>query len=336
MRRRKQKKDFHEFLEKLHNPPNWVAIITIAGALVVCPLLIAAMVVNHWRNMYLAIGILLCVVLAAYTVVVIVSSVRKVRMKVLDVADRYEFTRNLHNNYQFRTLFFGACSFLANVAYTAFLILTAFRYRSVWYGAIGVYYILLSFARGGVLAQNRKDEKRYQYDFHKLQGAKVGTYRYCAIMILTLAFTLTLSVVELVFGGSGFRHAMWLSFAFSGVAIYKVTMGIFHFVRSTKMDDLVVRSVRYINLAVTLMSLLCAQTSILAASPVAAKTVAIWNGITGAIVCVVTVAIGVYMLKFAAKTKRELLAREIEMAKSWGGQLRGYNRDGYQEEYKGE
>ncbi len=333
MRRRKRRKDFHELLEKLHNPPNWVAVITIASALVVCPLLVAAMVVNHWRNTYVAIGVLLCVSVAAYTAVVIVSTVRKVRTKVLDVADRYEFTRHLRNDYQFRTLFFGACAFLCNVAYTAFLILTAFRYRSVWYGAIGVYYILLSFARGGVLAQSRKDERRYQYDFVKLQGAKIGTYRYCAIMVLTLAFTLTLSVAELVFGGSGFRHATWLSFVFTGMAIYKVTMAIFHLIRSTKMDDLVVRSVRYINFAVTLMSLLCAQTSILAAAPVAARTVAIWNGITGAIVCVATVAIGVRMLIFASRARKKLLSQEFEYAQKWGGEGLGYNRDGYRDEY---
>ncbi len=333
MRRRKPKRDLQGFLAKLHNPPNWVAVITVAGALVVCPLLIAAIVVNHWRNMYVVIALLLCVILAGYTLFVVVNAVRKVRGKLQNVADRYEFTRNLRNNYYFRTLFFGACAFLCNVGYTVFLIVTAFRYRSVWYGAIGVYYILLSVARGGVLAQNRKDEKRYQYNALKLQTAKVGTYRYCAMMVLALAFSLTISVVELVFGGSGFRHAVWLIFVFGGVAIWKVAMGVFHFVRSTKMDDLVIRSVRYINLAVTLMSVLCLQTAILAAAPIDGVAVAIWNGVTGALVCAITFALGIYMLVFAAKSKEKLLSQEIEYAQKWGGEVVGYNRDGYHDEY---
>ncbi len=321
-------------MQQLHNPPNWVAVITIAGALVVCPLLIAAIVVNHWQNMYLFIAIFLCVTLAAYTAVVVVNSVRKVRSKVLNVADKYEFTRNLRNDYQFRTHFFGICSFLCNVGYTAFLVLTAFRYRSVWYGAIGVYYILLSISRGGVLFQSRKDERRYHYDFLKLQDAKLGTYRYCGMMMLALAFSLSLSVIELVFGGSGFRHSVWLIFVFGSVALYKTGTAIFHFVRATKMDDLVVRSVRYINLAVTLMSLLCVQTSILAAAPTNGTLVAALNGVTGAIVCAVTFALGVYMLLFSAKTKRILLEQKLEAEGQWGanGSL-GYNRDGYQDEY---
>ncbi len=333
-RRRREPKEQRSFWKQLHNPPNWVAVITIAGALVVCPLLIAAIVVNHWRNMYLLIAILLCAVLAAYTVVVIVNSVRKMRRKVLNVAERYEFTRNLRNDYQFRTLFFGICSFLCNVGYTAFLILTAFRYRSVWYGSIGMYYILLSISRGGVLFQNRKDERRHRYDFLKLQEAKLGTYRYCGMMMLALTFSLSLSVLELVFGGSGFRHAVWLIFVFAPVAIYKAAMAIFHFVRATKMDDLVVRSVRYINLAVTLMSVLCVQTAIFAAIPARTTLFAVLNGITGSIVCAVTCALGVYMLIFSTKAKKQLLAQRLEYAERWGGEEpMGYNRDGYREEY---
>ncbi len=305
-------------MQKLHSPPNWVAVITVACALVVCPLLISAIVVNHWRNTYLVVALLLCLILAAYTVVVIVSSVRKARAKVLDVAERYEFTRNLRNDYQFRTLFFGACSFLFNVGYTAFLTLTAYRYRSVWYGAVGVYYVLLLVSRGGVLFQTAKDERRYRYDAMRLQNAKIGTYRYCGVMMLTLAFSLTLSVVELVFSGSGFRHAWWQILVIGVVAIYKTAAAIFHFFHSTKMDDLAVRSARYINLAVTLTSLLCLQTSILAALPIRVGVRAICNGVTGALVCGVTWCLGVYMLVFSSRAKKKLLLQASELALKWG------------------
>ncbi len=332
-RNRRVERDTRTFFQKLHNPPNWVAVITVAGALVVCPLLIAAVVVNRWQNMYLVVALTLFTILAGYTTVVIVSSVRKMRKKMLNVADRYEFTRNLRDDYSFRTKVFGVFSFAANVGYTAFLMFTAFKYKSLWYGAIGTYYILLSIARGGVLFQSRKDERRYHYDFLKLQEAKVGTYRYCGIMMLGLTASLTLSVGELVFGGTGFKHPVWLTFVFGSVAIYKVATASFHFVRSTKMDDLVVRSVRYINLAVTLMSVLCVQTSILAAIPASVSLSSIFNGVTGAIFCACTTALGVYMLAFATRAKNKIRAHKKELAERWGGEpLIGYNRDGYQEE----
>ncbi len=305
-RKREPKKEGPSFFQKLHNPPNWVAVIAVAGALVVCPLLLAAIVVNRWRNTSLVIGILLCVILIAYTVVVLVNWIRKARAKMLNVADRYAFTRSLRNNYQFRTLIFGAFSFVCNVGYTAFLMITAFEYRSIWYGAIGVYYVLLSVSRGGTLLQSAKDEKKYHYDSYKLQNAKLGTYRYCGAMMLTLAFSLTVSVVELTLGGSGFRLDLWLTFVFGGVALYKTIMAVRHFFHATKMDDLAVRAARYINLAVTLMSLLCVQTSLLAALPMQTLTRAILNGITGAIVCAATWALGGYMLVFASRERKKL------------------------------
>ncbi len=337
MGEKKGKNGFWRFLEKIHNPPNWVGVLIVATTVFVCPFVVFTVLFDFWSNMHALIACLLCALLVVYTAVVIVNAVLKVRKKVLHVADRYEFTRNLHENYEFRTLFFAVCSCLCNIAYTVFLIVMAFRYRSVWYGTIGIYYILLTFSRGGVLLQNSKDEKKYRYDFRKLQSAKVGTYRYCGIMMLVLALSLTFSVVELIIDSSGFRHAVWLIYVFAPVALYKTVVAIVHFVHATKRDDLVIRSVRYINLAVTLMSVLCLQTAILAASSLQSVAIAWLNGVTGGGVCLITFALGVYMVVFSVRAKREALAKEAE----WAAQTEvldpvGYNRSEYSEEYKGE
>ncbi len=331
----RKKGEIKRFFQKLHNPPNWVAVITTATTLVVCPLIIFSVLFDHGHTMYAIIASVICGGLILYTVAVTVNSIIKFRKKVLRMADKYEFTRNLSKSYEFRTIFFGICSFLCNLGYTVFLIVTAFYYRSVWYGTIGIYYIVLSITRGGVLIQSRKDERRYRTDYRRLQKAKVGTYRYCGVMMLALALSLVFSVVELVIDSSGFRHPVWFIYIFAPVAVYKVVHGLIHFVHSTKRDDLVVRSVRYINLAVTLMSLLCLQTAIVAVLPIKTVTVGVLNGMTGAIVCIITLLLGLYMLFFSKKEKRRLLVREAVLAEAveeW--EPEGYNRDGYVEEYE--
>ncbi len=333
MGRRYRKSGWRHFLEKLHNPPNWVAIITVVSACVVCPLAILALWLDEGHSIIAVVACALCGILLIYAVAVTINSIVKLRKKVLKVADRYEFTRNLRKNYEFRTLFFGAVSFLCNIGYMLFLIGMAFYYRSIWYGAIGVYYILLSVARGGILLQNRKDERTYRYDFHKLQTAKVGTYRYCGVMMLVLAFSLAVSVVELVVSGSGFRNEGWLIYVFAAVAAYKVIHAFIHFIHSTKRDDLVVRSVRYVNMAVTLMSVLCLQTSIIAAYPIAPERVALFNGITGTVVWGITFLLGLYMIIFSTQEKKRLLETEVRLAQTVDVlQPMGYNRDGYLDE----
>ncbi len=325
---------FWRFLEKLHNPPNWIAAIVIASTLFVCPFVVFTVSFGFWNRMHAAIACIFCALLVVYTAVVIVNSILKVRRKVLNVAGRYEFTRNLRENYEFRTLFFAVCSCLCNVAYTVFLIVMAFRYHSVWYGTIGIYYILLICARAGMLLQNRKMEKRYRYNYYKLQTEKVGTYRYCGIMLLVLALSLVFSVTELIVDSSGFRHAVWLIYVFAPVAAYKAIIAVVHFFHATKYDDLVVRSVRYINLAVTLMSALCLQTAILAASRWSAFWITLLNGATGGAVCLITLALGVYMVVFSAKAKRQVLAHSVEIAEEAEENTVGYNRSDYFEEYK--
>ncbi len=310
---RKEKNAILRFLEKLHNPPNWVAILSVATTLIICPLIVLAIVFDYGHGVAAMIGIVICVLLCIYTLVVSIGSFFRLRKRVLKVADKYTFTRNLYKNYEFRTLFFGLFAFVCNVGYTCFLIGTAVLYKSAWYGTIGVYYILLAIARGGVLIQNQKDEKKYKDDEQRLQIAKVGTYRYSGIMMLVLALSLAVSDVELVLERASYRFAYWPIYIFAIVAFYKVVNGIVNFVHATKHDDLAVRSVRYINLAVTLMSLLLLQTAILAASSCSNLTANWLNAITGAIVCLITLGLGLYMVIFSVREKRRLFSQKQEI-----------------------
>ncbi len=331
MRRRRvrEKVAWLRLWKKLHNPPNWVALLVVATALIVCPLIVLVVAANSMRKAYAVIAYALCAILAIYTVTVVVNGIRKFNKKVRKVAGRYAFTRNLYTDYEFRTLLFGVISFLCNLGYTVFLIVMAFYYRSVWYGTIGIYYILLCVARGGVLVQNRNDERELRSNEHALQTAKVGTYRYCAVMMMVLALALAASVLELVWHGSGFRHPVWQIYVFAAVAVYKAVLAIVNLVRSTKHDDLVVRSVRYINFAVMLMSVLCLQTSIVAAYPIAPTRGAWLNGATGVFVCLVTLTLGVYMLIYSFEAKKKMLARAIASAEEQE-KLAGYHRADYE------
>ncbi len=316
-----KKNGFLRFLEKLHNPPNWIAVLAVATTLIICPLIVLAIVFDYGHGVAATIGLIICALLCIYTLTVTVSSIVRSRKKLIKVADRYAFTRKLYKSYEFRTLFFGIFAFLMNVGYTVFLIVTAIVYDSAWYGTIGVYYILLVVARGGVLFQNRKDEKSYKDEPKRLQIAKVGTYRYCGIMMLVLAVSLAFSVLELLVESASYRFSYWPIYVFAIVAAYKVFNASIHLVHASKSDDLAVRSVRYINLAATLMSVLLLQTAIVAAYPPRAITIAFVNGITGAIVCLITLAIGLYTVLHSVKVKKRLLAKKEETESDNGREI---------------
>ena len=320
------------FLQKLHNPPEWIGLIAGATALIALPLSILILTINQAYKVQAMIACVISGMIFIYAVLVTANYIIKLRRKVLKVADRYTFTRNLHVNYDFRSIFLAAYALLCNLGYTIFLAVLAFVYDSVWYGALAIYYIMLASVRGFMLVRNNKYERKYKYDYHSLEKAKAATFRYCGILMLALTIALGVSVVELLINGAGPRTAGGFIFVFAAVAVYKVVNAVIHFIRSSRRTDLVVRSVWYINLAVTLVSILTLQTVILSAYPIGIEAT-ILNGVTGFTVCLITLALGLVMIIHAIRVKKRLLAREIYAAEAIAIENDdGYNRDGYNEE----
>lgn len=330
MKNGKRKSKVRRFFRRLENPPNWIAVIAIGSAVVVCPLAFLSAVLGHGRGILAIIAYAICVLVFLYSVIVGIGSVRKARRKVLDVADRYEFTRNLRRDYKFRLAVFAVFAFVLNVGYTVLLGVMAIVTKSSWYGAMAVYYILLSTARGGVLLQNKKDERRYKYDGVALKKEKIGTYKYCGIMILALTLALAVSVVEAVASGEGFRVPTWAVYPFIGVAVYRIVSAILGFVRSMRYPDMVARAVEHLNLVATLVAVLSLQTALLArfAPNYEARVL---NAVTGGLACLVTLAIGVFMVWRAKKEKARY--EKANFVGKDNAYVVGYNRDGYEEEY---
>lgn len=320
------------FLRKLNNPPNWVAILAYATTLIACPLAVATIMMDYGHNVYAIIAYVLCGLIFIYTAYVTVLSLWRLYRKLMSVADKFTFTRNLYKNYEFRSIFFGTWSFLFNVGYTVFLGIMAIRMDSTWYGALAVYHVLLALARGGMLIQNSNDERRFKQDQHTLNKAKVGTYRYCGIMMLALTVALVFSVMQMAVQPDGLHVETWAIYFLAGVALWRVFLSIVNAIRSGKCEDLVARAVRYINMITALFSVLCLQTAVFAKLPIKITNVALINSITGGLVCVVTACFGIYMLIFSAHAQKRLLAEEVKEAQRVQSE-EGYNRDGYAEEY---
>ncbi|MBO5027337.1 MAG: hypothetical protein IJY63_00800 [Clostridia bacterium] len=324
-----------QFFKQLNNPPTWVATLAFATTLIACPLALATIVMDYGHNVYAIVAYVICAIILLYTLYVLVITIRRLQKKVGKAADKFKFTRNLYKSYEFRSIFFGICSSLFNVGYTVFLTVMAIKYDSAWYGALSLYHILLVLTLGGMLVRNATDEHKLKNDFHALQKAKIGVYRYCGYMLLIQAAALTISVLEMVVGGTGFRIPKWSLILFGAFACWRIVTAIVNFVRSTKYDDLAVRAVRYLSLATAFVSALTLFTALFAAFPLKREMdVAVVNAMAGGIVCAIIVALGLFMIVFAEHARKRMQARE-EKAKSFLSATGGYNRDGYREEYGG-
>ncbi len=322
-----------EFFKQLNNPPTWVATLAFATTLIACPLALATIVMDYQQSIYAIIAYVICTIVLLYTIYVLIITIRRLRKKVERAADKFTFTRNLYKSYEFRSIFFGVCSSLFNVGYTIFLTVMAIRYQSTWYGALALYHILLVLTLGGVLMRNATDEHKFKNDFHALQKSKLGVYRYCGFMLLIQAAALSISVLEMVVGGTGFQIPPWSLIFFGAFACWRIVSAVVNFIRSSKYDDLAVRAVRYLSLVTAFVSALTLVTALLAVYPLARdRDVAIINAAVGGIVCVIIVALGSFMIVFSEHVRKRMQASE-DKVKRMLGVGGGYNRDGYREEY---
>ncbi len=318
------------FWKKLNQPAHWIAMLVHIFTLTLCPLAIFSIVFDFGHGVYAGIGYAICGLLLLYSVSIIGGQIVR---KWTKVADKYAFTRHIQKSYAFRSLFFTACNFVFNIGYTIFLCIMALQLDSAWYGALAVYYILLTITRGGMLVQNSRDEHRYKHNPEALHKAKLGTYMYTGIMILFLTAAFAVSVVQVVVDGAGMQVPPWAIYAFVAFTVCRLFMAVWNFVKSSKYKDLATRSARYINMTTALVSLLSLQTALLSLLETDVLS-SVLNAVTGSLVCLGELAIGVYIIVYSGVKNRKLKKKAL-LLKMERESADGYNRADYLEEYNG-
>jgi hypothetical protein len=250
----------------------------------------------------------LCALLITYSVYVTVRLAGAIREKVLDVADKYAFTRKLSNDFSFRTVFFGMISFLFSVGYTVALFITAIHAKSGWYWFLVGYYLLIAIIRGIVVIRHAQTEKRYKDDFISMQLGKIRIYRHCGWIFLALSAILLFSVAQMVVAGTRFPAPDSMIYAFGAYAIYLVIISLSGLIKARKYEDLSASAQQNVNFITSLVILLTFQTVLLDKIATAGIS-AVLGAVSGVAVCVTTLLFGIYMIKRSVKAEKNMQSR---------------------------
>ncbi|MDE5548743.1 MAG: hypothetical protein K2J13_00670, partial [Clostridia bacterium] len=131
----------------------------------------------------------------------------KIKQRFLEWSKKYEFTDNLVRNYGMRTIVFAIGSFAISLAYGAYNITLSALERSIWYGVLAGYYILLAFMRGGVVFYHQKKRKREKIGkFSGEKARQIKKYRDCGVLLIVMTFALSFAVLQMVADGKSFTH----------------------------------------------------------------------------------------------------------------------------------
>lgn len=190
-------------------------------------------------------------------------------------------------DYQFKTAASSALSALIGLGFTVFNGILGIIYHSAWHTSICIYYVLLALVRGivsGVLGKDTLGKKIHGSSEHR--KVFVGTHIVMILMDIALIFP----IAYMVKGERTYEYGLIPAIVMAAYVTYRITMGIIHYRKARREENLLVRELRTISLNDSLVALLSLQNALIIASGSEMRSMLqLTSGTSAAIWCAVVI-----------------------------------------------
>jgi len=167
-----------------------------------------------------------------------------------------DFFSRLKADYAFRTFFFAVCSLFVTLVFAGYNVFLSVAYRAAWNIGIAVYYILLVGIRSFVLTAERRVPK----------GGKRGKiYLMQSAMLFVIDLALIAPISLMVLQKKDVNYTIIPAIAMAAYTVYKISIGIYNYVKTKKLKDVGVRMLKTVNLMDALVSVLTLQYTLIMA-----------------------------------------------------------------------
>lgn len=284
-------KNWKKVVNKVLYPPRWLMILLGTASAVLLPLVF----LKGWEETPVAYAVyvaafytlsVLCLFLAA----VLPEKYRKLRQKVYD----HPIGNQYMTDAAFKVRISLYISLAINLVYSAFKLASGIYYRSLWIGAIAVYYILLSVIRFVLLNHlERKKNAGLREEFQ--------SYRFSAVLMLLINLTLTGIVLNMILGKKTPAVSDVFVITNAAYTFYVLTVSVIDLVKYRKYKSPVMSAAKAIRFAQALVSLLSLEASMLVQFGDDEAFRRLMLSLSGAGVCIIVLAMSVYMIVRANK-----------------------------------
>ena len=290
-------KDWKKIGKKLLFPPVWVVILLCAAST-------AALIAIFMQGMdehplayaVFAIATYSLTVLCALLAVAVPKHYKKTKNRIYSnpIGNRYMTDAA----YKVRISLY--ISFGLNLSYALLKLIAGIVYSSEWLGAVGLYYAVLAVMRFSLLRYMHSDSEK-QSVIHEYKR-----YRFCGILMFIINLSLSGIVFQMVWKGESYEYPGVLIFAVAAYTFYAVTISIVDIVRFRKYKSPVLSASKAIRFAAAMVSLLTLETAMLAQFGDDENFSFFMTAFTGAGVCVIILAVSIYMIVNSTKEIKKL------------------------------
>ncbi len=290
-------KSFFKKAFELFKSPSTTVIITayiLSVILIISALVILAFDYTGTPLAYLAYALFaLSAIALAYSVYITVRFAPRIKASILALLKKNRDINRFLEQYSFRTLTLAALSLVLNVGYSAVFAVSAVMSRSVWYGSLALYYLLLTAMRGGIVFYHGRRRTLSERESERIELAK---YRTTGIILSVMPIALSFAIAEMVSGEHGYSYGGFLIYAVAAYTFWKITMSVINLVRVRKNEDVTIKAIRSVGFADSVVSVIALQSAMFNSFSSGGENVALANAITGAAVCALTFILGVFMI----------------------------------------
>ena len=316
----KQMKRFKEIIYKiLFLPPLPTVIVAVAGyGLVIA---VAAFHIDTPAVQYIS------YIASAYALTITITAIPRLRVfwrkasndiQKHPVVEKIRGTKlggKILDDVRFRTELSLYWGLLIIFLYIGIKLFSGIYYRSLWFVALAGYYILLSVMRFILIHKGKKRTEKIS------EESEIKRYRMCGITLLIMNQALAGIVIFMVYQNKGFDYPGLLIYAMAAYSFYSVITAVINLVKFRKHGSPLLSAAKVINLVAAMVSILSLETAMLAqfGGDDDMEFRRLMTGLTGGAVCVIVIAMAVFMLwKSARQLKKPKIISKGETENEQG------------------
>ena len=224
--------------------------------------------------------------------------------KILEVIKKNPLGERFLADYTFRTILTTLPAFLINVAYTVYNGVIGIMNQSVWFITMAVYYSLLGIMRYRAVSTGRKISRLD--DREQIRKKELSVIKTDGILLLVLNLALSGVVLLTIAQDTAKRYSEIMVISIAAYTFYKITMAVVNMVKVRKRKSPILIRIRNIGAADALVSMLTLQAAMFASfQDKNSLNTNQMNAITGLSVCILISILGISMIWYAWKKKKE-------------------------------
>lgn len=239
--------------------------------------------------------------LSVYSLAILVLHLPELIQRTKTLASQNKHGKRYLTDTPFRVRVSLNLSLIFNLAYAGYKLAAGIVYASAWFGAVAMYYMVLSIMRYSLLRHMRREEQDLYQEY--LQ------YRYCGCLLFVLDFALVGVFFQIIHSGEGYSYPGHLIYVVAAYALYSLISSIVSLIEFRKLHRPAISAVKIIGFSAAMVSMFTLETALYASFGGDERIWRIIIRVTGVMICLIVFGLAVHMV---IRSGKKLAAWERE------------------------